>query len=339
MRQISIPVPVRTYKDEESLFDSSKFLISSVQKVLKQISDFNLAPVRYGQALKINGGPIDHVEIFPFEILGKKMTAANAYIKQEYSKQSDKTLDYYGKADGSGVHSSPMVARYMAISEALERWAFFDKSQSEDLDLYGFDTDPTSNGMAAYPGLLPQKVKKLAQEEAIERFTLFSWWEGRLGAKAIRSPWKDISLVEITHNYSGDRVIIAYTYQPDPGFYCYGHAASEDLSTACQKAVLELFRHRKVMQLYFERNPAPYWGYTTIRDTWEKRSIFFGLPEGHRLFKERLSKSEWAEPLKLKTIFNGPLIGPWSKYATVWRVAYEPPSQAYLKSGHDYFFW
>ena len=85
-----------------------------------------------------------------------------------------------------------MVARYMAISESLERWAFHVKVNDFDRDLYGFDRDASSNGMAAFPGLFSSQCRKKAYWEALERFCVIAWWDGRLAARTRPTGWTDV---------------------------------------------------------------------------------------------------------------------------------------------------
>jgi hypothetical protein len=38
-------------------------------------------------------------------------------------------------------------------------------------------------------------------------------------------------------------------------------------------------------------------------------------------------------------MFDGPIVGPWSRYATVWRVALELPTAGYMEPKLEFFFW
>jgi ribosomal protein S12 methylthiotransferase accessory factor YcaO len=89
-----------------------------------------------------------------------------------------KATALFAIADGSGTHTSASVARHIAVSEALERWAITSISQSARRSSYGFDLDLTSNGMAAFPGLIAKQARRFARLEAVERHCLFGWWEG-----------------------------------------------------------------------------------------------------------------------------------------------------------------
>ena len=68
----------------------------------------------------------------------------------------------------------------------------------------------------------------------------------------------------------------------------------------------------------------------------ERRSLFFALDEGHELFLERL-RSPARAAAELKLVYDGPVPGPWTKYADVWRVVYAPPSRRFLGPEENYF--
>ena len=38
-------------------------------------------------------------------------------------------------------------------------------------------------------------------------------------------------------------------------------------------------------------------------------------------------------------VFDGPVPGPWGRYADVWRVVYAPPSDRFLGADENYFLW
>ena len=141
----------------------------------------NLAAFRYRNILAASGGPLERLEMADVTILGQREFLANAYLKVGLVEDRGNRV-LFSPANGSGTSPSPMVARFMAISEAMERWAHWQLHTSTDKGKYGFDVDPSSNGMAAYPGLFRRQARPSALMEAAERFNLLNWWEGRLPA-------------------------------------------------------------------------------------------------------------------------------------------------------------
>jgi hypothetical protein len=76
-----------------------------------------------------------------------------------------------------------------------------------------------------------------------------------------------------------------------------------------------------------------------VKDIFERRLLYFSLPEGHALFQERLNLQPRRPISAPKVLFDGPIVGPWSRYATVWRVALELPTEGYMEPKLEFFFW
>jgi len=126
----------------------------------------------------------------------------------------------------------------------------------------------------------------------------------------------------------------------EAGFVAYGHAAAADYAGACRKAAVEMERHAQVVTRFAAAHAG------RIHDILpptahpiERRSLFFAREEGHQLFLGRLSSTPAKAAAKPKLVFDGPVPGPWSSYADVWRVVYEPPSRRFLGMEENYFLW
>jgi len=294
----------------------------------------SLAAFRYRNVLASAGGPIERLEIADVTVLGERRFLANAYLVANLAgNREGNTL--YSRANGSGTADSPMVARFMAISEAMERWAHWQLHASPDGRKYGFDVDPSSNGLAAFPGLFRRQARSGALLEATERFNLLNWWEGRLAALESTTRWPGVRAVIICSEAPGLTVILFK--RTEAGFFAYGHAAGMDFESACRKAAGEMERHARVVTRFALNHAGK------IRDQLpasahpiERRSLFFAQEEGHDLFLERL-RSPARGGAELKLVYDGPVPGPWSVYADVWRVVYAPPSRRFLGMEENYF--
>ena len=96
-------------------------------------------------------GPVASVHLSQLPIFGHSQCQANAFLSPGLiTGKPHQTV--FGNADGTGSSTDPAVAKHIAISEALERWAFFE-TQRESETKFGFDHDRSSNGMAAYTSL------------------------------------------------------------------------------------------------------------------------------------------------------------------------------------------
>src|SRR5581483_533871 len=165
----------------------------------------SLGALRYRNILAENGGPVAKVEYGEFPVRGRKVVLANAKLASGLIHRRAPTL--FGSADGSGTHRLATVARHKAVSEAMERWAFFSTVRSERAEEFGFDVDPSTCGMSAFPGLLRRQARRNAVLEAVERFTLIAWWEGLVDGRRFETDWPGVSAVAIDGPFGGVTVV------------------------------------------------------------------------------------------------------------------------------------
>ena len=290
----------------------------------------SLAALRYRAVLSLDGGPIDSLEEGPFEVFGRRFFQANARLEANLVPWRPKQL--YSDADGTGLHSSPMIASHMAISEALERWAYYATVDSPSKRTHGFHIDPSSNGMAAFPGLLRHNARTKARLEAGERYCLLHWWERRIDGKVLATRWPGITAVCITSPLGGCAVILFM--RSDQGFYAYGHAAAATFDKACEHARLELVRHEWAISSWNRLG-----GRQPPQNTFEHRAWYFSTDEGYGLFQERLGMKVKSLLPRPEAICDSEIRGPWSRYTTVWRYLLRPPSSRFAGADGRYFFW
>src|ERR1035437_980766 len=293
----------------------------------------SLAALRYRNVLAVHGGPVERIETGVFPVCGRRMRQANARLSAGLTPKRARSI--YSDADGSGTHPRASVARHMAVSEALERWAFPSVVRSSRAAEFGFDVDPSSNGMSAFPGLVRTNARRKAMLEAVERYTLISWWEGRAEGRLFETDWPGVSAVAIDGPFGGVTVI-AFA-RTDYGGYAYGHAAEESFGAACERAVIELARHEWVLRSSWLSFVSGQMSAPT--DLVERRCLFFSSPEGHECFQRRLTSRPEAAMSRPTVVCDRDIPGPWADYATVWRFALRPPSDGFLHAGDDYFFW
>ena len=263
------------------------------------------------------------------------MYQANAWLSDKVVSHTRK-FAIYSDADGTGTSEVPMIARYMAISECMERWAYRTKVRANDRELYGFDIDESSNGMSAFPGLFHSEARKRAQMEAVERASIIAWWEGVLDGEVRATDWPGVSALVLPSPIGVGVTVVAFR-ETRPGCFAYGQGAASNFFGACERAVMELARAeyalgiRHVSQgLAVEATPS---------DLFERRCLFFSTPEGHALFQERLHRKARGPGFKSEIICDTEIEGPWSEYASVWRVLIRPATTAFLIDSERYFFW
>lgn len=299
----------------------------------------NLAAFRYRDILARDGGPVERLDCAEVSLGGARWFQVNAHLLPGLGGDGSGN-HIFSAADGTGTDVSPLVARFKAVSEALERWAHAARHAAPERACWGFDLDPSSNGMAAFPGLFARQARPAAWFEAVERFNLLHWWEGRLAAREQPAPWPGVTALVIVSELPGVTVVLQRIAAD--GWAAYGHAAAEDFTAACRKAVVELERHDYALRRFLPAGAAP--GRATAAATThlnpiEQRCHFFASAEGQALFRERIRGGLTGPPARPRLVFDGVVPGPWERYAHVWRVVFEPPSRRFLSHATDYFLW
>lgn len=294
----------------------------------------NLAPFRYRRVLSTHGGPIRAMECGATSVMGRRMFQANAYLTEGLRPIARSNV-IYGNPDGTGTATRPNVARHKAISEALERWAHHIVQRSPEAPRYGFDVDSSSNGMAAFPGLLHRQARKLALGEAAERYALASWWSGASDAVRLNEVWPGIEAWRLDNPVSQHAVVLLHGLA-DVGVHAYGHGSGTSVADACMRAAVELARAQYVLRRH-ARRPASE-NTPQVRSMLERRCLYFSSESGYAEFCERMAQRKWRSVVP-EIVFDGEIPGPWSEYASVWRVVIKPPSEAFLDRNANFFFW
>jgi ribosomal protein S12 methylthiotransferase accessory factor YcaO len=299
----------------------------------------NLAPLKYAKVLRTHGGPIERVACHPLRHR-EEWYQAVAFLSPHLNLKKS-GVEVFGDADGTGTDRSPMLARFKAISEALERWALYFLLQCGETDRYGLDIDPSSNGMAAYPGLFRAGARWRARVEAVERYCLIQWWKGELRAKGIPCSEDGLYAAEIENPLTSHKVVIVWRKNRH-GLYAYGFAAARNLRQALEGARIEMDRASAAMGIFLTRNPT--FGPADmhkIKNWQERRVLWFAMDEGHEQFYYRLRESlkVRSQPDSPLPVVDSELLGPWSRYAHVWRVLYPVSDDAHLDPAENFFFW
>lgn len=291
----------------------------------------SLAALRYRDVFADDGGPIERVLTGDFSILGQPHKQANAFLRPELTAGKS-TFAIYGQADGTGSAGSAAIACHMAISEALERWAFLAVHNRPEGRRYGFDVDRSSNGMAAFPGMFRSQAASRARLEALERFALIAWWDGRLPATRMGSPFPGVDLVRIHHDAGEGEVVILV--QRTRAGVSYGHAAGRTIRAAALRAAVELARSDFVLVAHKARGAL-----VQAANFFERRALHYSTEEGYAAFEARLLAGPHRPAPRWVTAFDGEIPGPWSRWATVWRHAVVMPTDEYLDPHSNFFFW
>lgn len=295
----------------------------------------SVAGYRYRNVLESEGGPVSRVSLREFPVYGRPMFQANAWLSDKIVARRQK-FALYSDADGTGTSGTPMVARYMAISETMERWAYRVKVRATDRELYGFDIDESSNGMAAFPGLFHTEARRRAMLEAVERTSIIAWWEGVMDGEVRSTEWPGISALVLPSPIGFGVTVVAFR-EVRPDCFAYGQGAAVDYFGACERAIMEMARTEYVLGL--RRVSVGLAAQETPSDLFERRCLYFSTAEGHNLFQERIRRRISGPRFKSEIICDTEIEGPWSDYASVWRVLIRPATPDFLVNSERYFFW
>ncbi len=270
-----------------------------------------LAPIKYRNVLNKDGGPIAKLTWSKVKIYSNlDGYEASCCLRDELRKQAV-THKLYANVDGTGSDVHKNIACYKAISEALERWAYYETLARGNLAEFGFDKDPSTSGMAAFPGITKKTVAKLAHFEALERWALVQWWKGNLAAERLKQD--EIESLAITLPGHG---VVCISWLENQGKWAYGFACANDFRGAFSKAQIELSRNVHVLSKFD--------GSIADLDLQEKRVLYFSSSEGHDTFLSVVENSTRRHTsLDPKLILNKEIPGPWGQYCTVWRCLFD----------------
>jgi len=292
----------------------------------------NLAGLKYRRALAESGGPIARIVSSPVSIYGHIIYQADAFLAPGLSP-SKPTFAPAAEADGTGSSASEETARNMAVSEAIEHWAFHAERAGPNAQRYGFCEDCSSNGMAAFPGFFKNQARRYAHLEALELLSLVAWWDGHIDASPASSTLPGINILRLHHPASFGEVVIAYR-KSRSGHVSYGYAAGNSLPGATTRAIVELARNELVItchKICARTKP--------ISNYLERRCLYFASPDGHQEFLARVEAGPSKTAPAWEPLYDGEIAGPWSRYATVWRTALRMPTQDFMDQRLNFFYW
>ncbi len=282
----------------------------------------NLAPLKYGKILRKDGGPLDRILLSSVTLDGQKYYQANSYLSPHLNIRKN-PLFVFGESSGTCTHTSRMVATHIAISESLERWAYYFLNQIGHRRAYGFDREPSTIGMAAYPGLFPAQARKRARREAIEHYCLSNTYRGRLRCTHLYTDKNKGTVTRLDNPISNDTVILTWRTSEN-GLTAHGSACSSKMAEAIEKAQIEMERSMFAIDLFFKRNRSNQpRNLSRIKDKQERRIIKLALQGEKSTFGKLLKNGPpLGRPPAPNKVVDRMIPGPWQKYATVWRVLY-----------------
>jgi len=267
---------------------------------------------------------IDDGELTPPEFAKFKLLDGRVFWQAQCRRvtpvSQGASLRLYESGLYEGAAPSKFIAARKALCEGLERWAYHASRASAERSRYGFDKNDSTDGMAAYPGIIRNRARMHAYSEALERWAIQHWWAGLTSAAELKlkAPMSGIRV----NVRSPLQVVILWTDSP---VRTYGFACSDTLQGALDRALVELSRNVDVLE-WFKKS-------STEEPTalLERRLLHFSAPDGIRAFEDRVSRSVSAprKEIELPRIrVDAEVKGAWSRYVRVWRVDFERDSRA-----------
>ena len=277
----------------------------------------NLAPWFYKKLLAEND-IVSIPEFFEVQTLdGISQYEAVISLKDSLRPSWLSHSEVYRNCDGSGTDKYKNIAVYKAISEALERLAFYEAVDSYNSS-FCFDINPTTTGMAAFPHFKTKYARSNAKAEAVERWAIHEFNKMHLPIVEHQSSIKNLRHFEIVTPFRDIKVsITVYEYS---GFYAYGFAGGEDLSQSFRRSLIELDRNIRVLEKYEQKEKTS----EELKATVDKTILYFSKKDGRERF-DFLVKSAPSHIVNLnpKILCDKEIKGKWSEYTTVWRFLIE----------------
>ncbi len=292
----------------------------------------SLAAFKYRRALAESGGPIARIASSPVSIFGRNIHQADAFLTPGLSPRKP-AFGKEAEPDGSGSSECPQIARNIAVSEAIERWALHTEYAGPNARRYGFAEDCSSNGMAAFPGFFKNQARSRAHLEALELLAMVAWWDGHIDASPDSSPLPGIDRLRLHHPANFGEVVIVYR-KSRSGHVSYGYAAGTSMAGATTRAIVELARNELIISCHKICSRTK-----PVSNYLDRRCLYFASPEGHQEFLSRVESGPNKSAPQWEPHYDGEIAGPWSRYATVWRTALRMPTQDFLDPRLNFFYW
>ncbi|MCC5838743.1 MAG: hypothetical protein JJT96_01360 [Opitutales bacterium] len=273
----------------------------------------DLSPLRYAGAGSANG-PIARIEHGRALYLGATWQLCRVSLKADLKPPLSPVSAVFSAADGSGVGKTMFEARAKAVSEALERWAYYETRSGPDAGRYGYPVADSTKGMAAFPGLFASSARSRAMAEAYEHYAVDSWWSGAFEHWAVEEDGFTLVFIRVP-DYRGFVVLAIRRLHSGVFAAAYGTGSARTRTAAVLSAKLEALR----METALENADHP------EKATGSEAALL--RRASHRGFlavRDRLNMPPWRAASAPRLLYDGPVNGPWQQFAHVWRYAFEP---------------
>lgn len=275
----------------------------------------NLSPWLYRNLLSEND-ILTVPEFFEITLLnGSSQFEATVSLKEIHRPKWLNPSEIYKNCDGSGTSQFKNIAVYKAISEALERMAFYTFAENYEKK-YCFDVNPTTTGMACYPSLGTRIARTNAITEAVERWAIHEFNKFHIPIVVHNSNIKKLIHYELKVPYKNIRISLL-VYKNDK-FCSYGFAGGSSLMMSFSKALIELDRNIRVLNSVYNQQSRKF------SNSIDSTLFYYSTDEGYLNFNKLVKCSPRSiNNTSPKILCDSEIKGEWTKYATVWRYLLE----------------
>lgn len=307
-----------------------------------------MSAIRLLRFLNKEQGPVTAITTVPYPgIWNAQLWHSTATLHPAYvAPNSGRVL----VSAGSGWSADREESQAKAVTEAVERWAFF--FCQKHLVGSALDKDNTTTGFAAMPEEAPATRLVLnAYSEALERWIIGSIWDAaniplaevEADPGVFRKFFKKLDgrlhCFRTKVKPSGEPVFgkdtlefCFYIFETSQGGAVPGSACGDNRDAVSLRALTEAFTHATAFRKLEKHPPG------LISDILERRLLRFGAdPRGFDKVAERLHRgSGTVMPAAPSVIFSQRLAGPWNPEISIHRVVLKD-SPPFVSGGEERF--
>lgn len=280
-------------------------------------------------------GPITKITSAPYPGLIRRICWHSSAFLHKRIAGSNGEFKIFNHGSGGGWSAHKEDSQIKAVVEAIERWAFYYHSGSQNAKSAALDIDSTTNGFAALPDIFGNEaVKENAYCEALERWLLDRvWYNGdvffvdfpleRSWAAGLFGRQMERLHVYITEPIcpefsalSTKKVFFCLALlETDCGGMLPGSACGADLNAVAEHAIVELYSHHLAFEKLKALNPA------RLDSIIEARLYRFASSKSAGdAVKSRIKVGKGGILKVPEVVFSAAITGPWNPEVNVYRV-------------------
>ena len=306
--------------------------------------NINWAPFYYRKIFADRGGPLQTIFLKNKKIFFDRKLPhgfeATAQLRDDLWPSFTRQHQVYGNFAGTGSDLDKSTACYKAMSEAIERWAYYHimgEGHQAVITKYGFNLDSSTTGMAAFPTFRLSHARRQAYYEAVERWALAEWWYNNLPIRLLANDQAHLCSYEILTPFSDVSVALLCLKEEFTNVFTLGFAASVDASSAQLKAQIELCRNYHLLAQISTQKKADLDIHPNL-PLYEKRLLYYNNRENFGQILEKIERSLVHNipvinlPSRPNLLTDVRVSGEWNRFGIVWRCLFATSQDHHLDS-------